>query len=90
MKVKGIKRFLESLGITPNGNSKNDLVLSNVRSINLRSNGNQFLDIHDKVSFDFEHELIFIKEYYDAEHAKTDLEFDFCIDFFAVTGFSLR
>lgn len=88
MKVAGMKRFLKSLGIT---NATENLKLADkIKSINLRCNGNQYLNKNDTCTFDMTNQLLFIKEYDKDNNAITEYDFDFCIDFFGIVGFSLK
>ena len=61
MKAKGVNRFLESLGLS---NNITNTQIPELRSINLRSNGNYSIDFRsDRLSFDPDLELIKIKKY---------------------------
>lgn len=60
MKTAGIRRFLESIGVSENTESR----IRDLRSINLRSNGNHYIDFRtDAITFDTDNGLVKIKEY---------------------------
>lgn len=77
MKKSEIVRILSGLNI-PTSGMVGPVIIPNLKSINLTSDGNQVIDTYgDHISFDFDNELIRIKEY-DVEGISGMFNLDYC------------